>query len=145
MQLITLGALFGLAQAAMAGNIKIQNTSPPGNVYVHHCTVQLNDVLGCTGSSPPLKNECGRNGPDPITHQVCPDTQVTVNWHTGQATVKKSGQSQKCVLSDVHDGGHCNTDKPNEFKEGDYNAANSLSTSNALYGLAPLVAAGLLF
>ncbi|RJE20711.1 hypothetical protein PHISCL_06956 [Aspergillus sclerotialis] len=146
MQLLKLGALFGLAQTIMAGKVHIENTSPPANVYVHHCTIILDDpILGCSGSSPPLEEQCGRNGAGTTTHQVCPGTDVSVNWHTGQLKVKKGDQTAQCVLSDVKTGGHCNTDQPNEFEKGDYNAANSLSTSNALYGLAPLVAAGLLF
>lgn len=145
MQLFKLGGILAVAQTISATQIHIKNTSPPANRYVHHCTVIVDEpgVNGCDGSSSPFEDQCGRN-PGVLTQSICNGGEVKVNWYTGEVTVKKDGKKASCVLSDVHDGGECDTEKPDQYEKGDYNGASGLGVSSALYGLAPLVAAGLM-
>lgn len=141
-----LGAVVAMAQSIAGTGVHIKNTSPRANVYVHHCSLVLDgELLGCSGSSSPFDDQCGRNS-GTQTKKICDDLSVSVNWYTGEVKFDGSNGNAKCTLSTTQDGGHCNTDDPDQFPKGDYNAASSLMTrGNAVYGLAvPMVAAGML-
>lgn len=146
MQLFKLGAVLAFAQAISAAQITLKNTTPPANPDEIRCTLIIHDpISGCKGSSEPWEENCGRNEGTASTRDIsdCSNGgQVTVNWHTGKVTFSNdSGAKESCILSDTKTGGHCNTDQPHQFEKGDYSAANSLvSSSNALYALAPMAA-----
>lgn len=149
MQLFKLGALLALAQSISAAEITLMNTSPPALPDEHACTLIIhNPINGCKGSSHPWSQICGRNDGSASTKAIsgCSNNaHVTVDWFTGVVHFSDdAGGKAMCVLSGVHDGGHCNTNHPHTFDRGNYNAANTLVTpNNALYALGSVIAAGM--
>lgn len=149
MQLLKLGAVLALAQSISAAKISLMNTSPPALPNEHACSLIIHDPIhGCKGSSKPWSEICGRNDGSASSKAIssCPNNaQVTVDWYTGVVHFSDdAGGKAMCVLNDVHDGGHCDTNHPHAFDKGDYNAANTLVTpNNALYALGSVIAAAL--
>lgn len=132
------GALAFLAQTVAAGKLHIETTHPPANKYKSHCTVIFeDDIAGCTGSSGPFPGGCGDNDGE-LTAPMCGGT-LTVNWDIGLVKYK----DQHCTLNSVKNFGKCDTSDPDQYPVPS-NSGNQVSANNALYGLAPLAAAGLL-
>ncbi|RMJ21846.1 hypothetical protein PHISP_07280 [Aspergillus sp. HF37] len=144
--LLKAGAVLAMAQSVSAAHIHVKNTTPPANPSEIRCTMIIDDPInGCQGSSAPWEENCGRNEGDSSTRAFpsCNNGgEVTVNWYTGLVNYQDNeGTKAHCVLSKTKTGGECDTDHPNRYEKGDYDAANGLG-GNALYALAPMVAAG---
>ncbi|GKZ40472.1 hypothetical protein AbraIFM66951_000236 [Aspergillus brasiliensis] len=138
--IVKLGALVALAHTVAGSQITLRTTTPPANEYVTHCTVILNDELfGCKGSSKPFGKKCGHNrGIE--TKSICDTSSVTVDWSTAQVTFQdNNGHSANCTLSSTEEGGHCNTDNPDEFPI-EHNGAEKLGAGAALWGLGTMAA-----
>lgn len=144
--LLKAGAVVALAQSVAGAHIRLKNTNPPANPSEIRCTLIIDDPInGCAGSSRPWEENCGRNEGDNSTRIIpsCDNGgRVTVNWYTGLVKYHdKEGGEEHCVLSTTKAAGECNTNHPNRYEKGDYDAASGVA-GNALYALAPMVAAG---
>jgi hypothetical protein len=144
--LLKAGAALALAQSASAAHIHLKHTTPPALPSEIRCTMIIDDPInGCQGSSRPWEENCGRNDGD-NSSRIIPSCDnggsVTVNWYTGLVNYQdKEGGKAHCVLNTTQAGGECNTDHPNRYEKGDYDAASGVA-GNALYALAPMVVAG---
>ncbi|PYH39237.1 uncharacterized protein BO87DRAFT_372405 [Aspergillus neoniger CBS 115656] len=138
--IVKLGALVALAHTVAGSQISLRTTTPPANEYVTHCTVILDDeFFGCKGSSKPFGKKCGHNR-GIQTKSICDTSSVTVDWSTAQVTFQdNNGHSANCTLSSTEEGGHCNTDDPDEFPI-EHNGAERLGAGAALWGLGTMAA-----
>lgn len=133
------GALAFLAQTVAAGKLHIETTHPSANKYKSHCTVIFeDDIAGCADSSSgPFPGGCGDNK-GTLTAPMCGNT-LTVHWDQGLVEYK----DQHCTLDSVKNFGKCDTSDPDKYPVPS-NSGNQVSANTALYGLAPLAAAGML-
>lgn len=107
--LIKFGALVALAQFSTAVRVHIENTNPPANKYVTHCSLIFDgDVHGCNdASSEPFDKGCGGNT-GTATHTICDSAAVTINWDTLEVEfVNNAGDRAGCTLDTDQPGGEC--------------------------------------
>ncbi|KAJ5184019.1 hypothetical protein N7492_001635 [Penicillium capsulatum] len=104
-------ALLSLAQLLSAARVHIENTQPPANKYVTHCTVQIDGAIyGCEdASSEPYPKGCGGNSGS-ASRQICMSAAVTVDWDSDDVTVKfrnNEGDEASCKLGSADPGSSC--------------------------------------
>lgn len=103
------GALLALAQFSSAVRLHIENTNPPANKYITHCTLIVDGNLhGCVdASSEPFVKGCGGNT-GTATHTICNSAAVTIDWDTLKVTFdNNAGDHSECTLDTDQPGGEC--------------------------------------
>jgi hypothetical protein len=91
--------------------IHIENTQPPANKYVTHCTAMIDgNLAGCAdASSEPFDLSCDDGGHTGVhTRSICNTASITIDWETLEVKFKNDqGDIGSCTLDKGEAQGGC--------------------------------------
>lgn len=104
----------GLAVRVLAEDfpyIHIENTQPPANKYVTHCTAIIDgELAGCKdASSEPFKLSCDDDRHTGVeTHSICNTAKITIDWDSLEIKFQNDhGDTGSCTLDKGKAQGGC--------------------------------------
>lgn len=91
--------------------IHIENTQPPANMYVTHCTAMIDgNLAGCEdASSEPFKLSCDDKSHTGVqTRSICETATITIDWESKEIKFQNDvGDIGSCTLDKDEAGGGC--------------------------------------
>lgn len=105
-------ALLSFSQLLSAARIHIENTNPPANKYITHCSVVIDGtVFGCKdASAEPYPKGCGANKGNDKWVQICGSASMKVEWDNPDVKVtfrNNEMQESSCNLKNDKPGSSC--------------------------------------